>query len=455
MTVTPQHALPDEDTASIGVDQSPDGVLDGSFDDAQLGTEVLVASAAAGGGGQTTLPKRPAGSGAGRARRSISGVRLSDVMAAVGAALAALATTIMLYVQLLPFNGKLGFAVLAYVLYLGYYALLVSMDEDWAAVRDRFASAVLHSLAFVLLCALVLVVVFPFFRGYKALIHWNFFTSDLSGVGGLMALDKGGVLHGVTGTLIELSIALTITVPLGLLCAVFMHEIPGPFSRLVRTVVEAMTALPSIVAGLFIYATAILIFGMPRSGLAAGLAISLMMMPIVIRAADVVLRLVPGTLKEAALALGSTQWRAAWHILLPTARPGLATAIILGTARGVGETSPVLLTAGYTDTVNLDPSQNPMVSLPLMTYKLVQSTSEFNVSRGFGAACVLLILVSTLFVLARLLGGRGAGQLTKRQLGRRARQSARDLARYDRRYGYGVVTPPAGTEVSSLVTEGN
>ena len=137
---------------------------------------------------------------------------------------------------------------------------------------------------------------------------------------------------------------------------------PSRFSRFVRIIVEAMTALPSIIAGLFIYATLIIILGFPKSGLAAALAISVMMLPIIIRAADVVIRLVPGNLKEASYALGASQVRTVWHVVLPTARSGLTTAVILGTARGVGETSPVLLTAGVTASLNTNPLDGPMIS---------------------------------------------------------------------------------------------
>ena len=137
-----------------------------------------------------------------------------------------------------------------------------------------------------------------------------------------------------------------------------------------------MTALPSILAGLFIFATWILVLGFERSGLAAAIAISIMMLPIIIRSADVVLRLVPGNLREASAALGAPQWRTVWHVVLPTARSGLTTSVILGVARGIGETAPVLLTAGFTATMNLNPTANPMVSLPLAAFEFVGRRSR-------------------------------------------------------------------------------
>jgi phosphate transport system permease protein len=367
----------------------------------------------------------------GERRRSTSTLRATDLYAASGAAAASLSLTAILFTQLAPFNGKLGAVVIAWALFLAMYTLLVSFDEDRPAVRDRVAAVVVHSLAFVVLLALVYVVGFTLARGRQALLHSNFITNDLSNTGPLDPLTSGGILHAVVGTLEQIGLALVITVPLGLTCAVFLAEIPGRFSRFVRTVTEAMTALPSIVAGLFIYAAFILVLGGQKSGIAAALALSVMMLPIIIRAADVVLRLVPGSLKEASFALGTGQWRTVWHVTLPTARSGLATAVILGAARGIGETSPVLLTAGYTASLNSNPFSGPQVSLPLAVFELVKSPQHTLIARGFGAAATLLTLVLLLFGLARLLGGRGPGELTRRQRRRRTKSSERDLLRFD------------------------
>jgi phosphate transport system permease protein len=348
----------------------------------------------------------------------------------LGAGAASLAITWLMYDRLLPFNGAVGFVVIAYVLFIGLYALVVSFDEDGPAVRDRVAAAVVQSLGLVMLTALAFVVVYTLFEGRKALPHLNFYTQSMAAAGPLEPLDVGGILHAIVGTLWQISIALVICIPAGLVCAVFLNEVPGAFSRFVRTIVEAMTALPSVVAGLFIYATFILGLGFDRSGLAAALAISVMMLPIIIRAADVVIRLVPGTLREASYALGTSRWRTVWHVVLPTSRSGLTTAVILGTARGVGETSPVLLTAGFTAELNFDPLHDPMVSLPLATFALVQSPEPTYIARGFGTAAVLLVLVLVLFVLARIFGGRGPGKLTRHQEHSRVKASRRDAQRF-------------------------
>jgi phosphate transport system permease protein len=128
-----------------------------------------------------------------------------------------------------------------------------------------------------------------------------------------------------------------------------------------------------------------------------------MMLPIIARASDVVLRVVPGGLREASLALGASRWRTVWHVVLPTARPGLATALILGIARGIGETSPVLLTSGAASFMVVDPTKGVMNSLPLFIFTTVRSGEPIYIARAFGAAAILMALVLVAFVTARVL----------------------------------------------------
>ena len=363
------------------------------------------------------------------AKRRIARVRLSDVLQLAGALTGAVAFTALVFEFLAPFDGAVGFVLMAYAIFLLLYALVVWQDEDGPAVIDRLVAVVVASLALVLGSALVYVVSYVLIKGLQALQYSNFYSEDMSNAGPLDPLGVGGILHAMVGSLIMISIALVIVIPLGITTAVFLNEMPGRFSRFVRIIVEAMTALPSIIAGLFIYATLIIGLGLPKSGLAAALAISVMMLPIIIRAADVVVRLVPGNLKEASYALGASQVRTVWHVVLPTARSGLMTAVILGTARGVGETSPVLLTAGFTASLNTNPLDGPMISLPLAAYKFIGSSEDTFKARGFGAAAVLLALVLILFIVARVIGGRGPGQLSNGQRKRAARQSRRDYSR--------------------------
>ena len=383
---------------------------------------------------RTTLPQRMLEEDAPpETVRSLGGVRREDVFRLLGAAAAGIALTSWLFTQVAPFSGFLPFVLISYLFFVGFYAVLVAFDEGRVGVVDKLATVLFHSVAVVLLIALVGIVVFTMVRAVPAIIHLNFWTNDLSKGGPLDPLSDGGVLHAMIGTLIMISIALVISIPLGLVCAVFLAEFPGPFSRVVRTVVEAMTALPSIVCGLFIFATWVLLLGMPTSGLAAALAITIMILPIIIRSADVVFRLVPGNLKEASMGLGASHWKTVVHVMLPTSRSGLMTAIILGTARGIGETSPVLLTAGYTTFFNFNPFSGPMTSLPLATFSLVKQPSDAQIARGFGAAAVLMVLVFVLFLIARIIGGKGAGQLSDAGIRRARARSARVASRLERR----------------------
>jgi phosphate transport system permease protein len=387
----------------------------------------------------TVLPPRPDARSAPPQRRAIGRVSRQDVFVLVGAAGSAVCTAMLLFGRLTAMSGKLGFVAVFFVLFLGVYALLVSLTENGPAVVDKVMTALLTSAASLAGVALLSVVTFILWKGRTALFKSNLYLSDMSRAGPLDPLSVGGIAHAIVGTLVIISLCLLFTVPLGIACAVFLNETRGRITGFVRTVVTAMTALPSILAGLFIFATWILILGHQRSGLAASLAVSIMMLPIIIRSADVVLRLVPGNLREASQALGSSQWRTVWHVVLPTARSGLSTSVILGVARGVGETAPVLLTSGITSTMNVDPTKNPMMSLPLATFEFVRSPQPTLVARGFATAAVLMILVLLLFSLARFLGGRPAGRLSKRQARRNAARSARDLERFEaRRFGVGA-----------------
>jgi phosphate transport system permease protein len=399
----------------------------------QAGTQAPSGGPAGTGGPRTTLPTRAARPARPPQPRQLGVLRAGDLLSVFGALGAAVCTTALLWTQIGPFSGIFGFVVVTWFLFVGYYAALVSIEDNGPATRDKLAAVVVQSLGSVVVIVLAFVIIYTFARGWHALVHLNFYTQDLSTTLATDPLTKGGVLHAVIGTLIELAIALGFGVPFGLLAAVFLHEVPGPFARFVRTVVNAMTALPDIVAGLFIYATLIIVFHLDPSGLAAGCALAVTIIPIICRASDVVLGLVPGGLTEASYALGGSQWRTVRLVTLPTARSGLATAVILGAARAIGETAPVLLTAGATLSFNFNPAKNAMMSLPLLAYTLVQQAQPNEITRGFATAAVLLVLVVLLFAIARAIGGRGPGQLTAGQQRRRASRSRRDLERYARR----------------------
>ncbi|MGK2950031.1 MAG: phosphate ABC transporter permease PstA [Acidimicrobiales bacterium] len=363
--------------------------------------------------------------------RRLGGVTRSDVLDAGGAAVSALAAGYLIFGRLTPLWGPFGQVLVTFALFVAIYALLTSLHEDRPAVVSKVMTVMLGAAGVVAFSALASVIGYTLYQGRTALFRANLYFEDMSETGPLEPLSQGGIKHAIVGTLVIISLSVLFTVPLGLVCAVYMNETRSRLSRIVRTVVDAMTALPSIVAGLFIFAFWVLILGFQRSGLAASLAVSVMMLPIIIRSADVVLRLVPGNLREASAALGAPQWRTVWRVVLPTARPGLATAIILGVARGIGETAPVLLTSGVTASINYSPFENAMMSLPLATFEFARSPQPELQVRGFATAAVLMVLVLGLFALARMLGGRPVGQLSKRQSRRAAAHSARDVDRFE------------------------
>ena len=381
----------------------------------------------------TTVPRIDATPMPPHSLRTLGGVTRGGLLDGGGAALSALCVSFLLFGRLTPLWGPFGQVVATFVLFVATYAMLVSLREDRPAVVSKVMTVLLGACASIAFLALASVILYTLYQGRQALFRVNLYLEDMSETGPLEPLTQGGIRHAIVGTLIVIAVSILLTVPLGLVCAVYMNETRSRLSRIVRTVVDAMTALPSIVAGLFIFAFWVLILGFQRSGLAAALAVSVMMLPIIIRSADVVLRLVPGNLREAAAAVGAPRWRTVWHVVLPTARPGLATAIILGVARGIGETAPVLLTSGVTASLNYNVTENPMMSLPLATFEFVRSPQPELQIRGFATAAVLMVLVLGLFTLARVLGGRPVGQLTKRQARRTAAKSARDLARFDAR----------------------
>ncbi|MEU6973746.1 phosphate ABC transporter permease PstA [Kitasatospora aureofaciens] len=358
-------------------------------------------------------------------RVKLGGVTREDVFTVAGAALGSLALNWMLYERVLPFSGAFGFLVCWYLLFLGAYFTLGRLQWGPLPVRERLVSVVAWSAGLLVLALIADQIGYLAVRGYEAAQHLNFFTESMERTAALSPITSGGALNAIVGSLEQVGLATLFAVPLGIAAAIFMSEVGGRMARPVRTLVEAMTALPSIVAGLFVLGIVILTLGFDKSGFAASLALTVMMMPIVTRAAEVVIRLVPGTLREASYALGGSQWRTVWSVVLPTARPGLVTAVVLGVARGIGETSPVLLTSGFTPQFNADPFHEHQVSLPLYVWNYVKQPYPEMVARAFAAGLTLMALVLVLFVTARVLGGRRPGELTRAQRRRIDRQARR------------------------------
>jgi phosphate transport system permease protein len=355
--------------------------------------------AAEGSGGSPEGPRAPRA--AKRRPRRVRTLTLDDWLSLGGSVLASFALVEIGYLHLLNFSGTVGFAVCWYFVFLVVYGAVVAVANPRHIVVERLVAATLYLVAALVVFALATTVIYTFAEGWRAFVHLNFFTHDMAGVATTSPLNQGGVLHAIVGTVIEVGMAVVVAVPLGIGTAVYMTEVKGPGSNLIRTVVEAMTALSDILAGLFVYATLVVGFGLGKTGLAAAIAIAITMLPLVARASEVALRIVPGGLREASEALGATHWKTTWKVVLPSARAGLVTAAILAIARGIGETAVVLVTSGASSFLNFNPTREPMNSLPLYIYTAYETHQPLALTRAFGAASVLLTMVLLLFVVAR------------------------------------------------------
>jgi phosphate transport system permease protein len=220
----------------------------------------------------------------------------------------------------------------------------------------------------------------------------------------------GGLAHAIIGTLILVSIALVISVPIGILTALYLTEIKGNFSRPIRFLVQAMSGVPSIVAGLFILSAILYPITKNNSALLGSLALAILMIPTVARTSEEVLNLIPNDLREAGVALGGTQWRTVAMIVVPAAKSGLLTAVILGIARIAGETAPILLLAGGGDRFNYNPLSGPMGSLPYYVWNAFRAGTPESIARAWTGLLVLLIIVFVLFAIARFFGNRKVGK---------------------------------------------
>ncbi|MGY2128836.1 phosphate ABC transporter permease PstA [Blastococcus sp. SYSU DS0617] len=232
----------------------------------------------------------------------------------------------------------------------------------------------------------------------------EFFGSSLVGIIGA----GGGAYHAIMGTLIITLLATLISVPIGLMTAIYLVEYgSGRLKRSITFFVDVMTGIPSIVAGLFAYALFVIFFGPGvRLGIMGAIALSVLMIPVVVRSAEEVLKLVPHELREAAYALGVPKWRTITKVVIPTAIAGLGTGVTLAIARVIGETAPLLVTVGITNATNFNPFDGRMATLPVYAYyQLTQPgvPPENAIDRAWTAALVLIILVMGLNVIARLI----------------------------------------------------
>ena len=324
-----------------------------------------------------------------------------------GGLVAALAAVWLLF-SLAGITFGFGFVFCWAVLGYTFYGILVWRRAGVLLMKDRLATVAVWTGAVVALVALLAVVFYVVAKG-APVVFANFPHFLINDMTGGRSGDAYGVGAAIVGTLEQVGIAALISIPIAFLTATYMVESRSMLSRLVRNIVDAMTGTPSIIAGLFIYILWVIPHGVNgKSGFVAAVTLSIMMIPVTCRAALEVIRVVPGSLREAALAVGAPQWRVALRVVLPTARAGLITAGILGVARTAGETAEVLFTAGGGPHYNWNPVHGNQDDLPLRIFEQVFQPSAKAISVGWGAAFVLMVLVLTLFILARLLGSGGS-----------------------------------------------
>jgi phosphate transport system permease protein len=274
--------------------------------------------------------------------------------------------------------------------------------------RDQAARGVIAGLTVVALVPLVLVVYYLLQKGLSSW-SWSFFTTDPTGASFFKNVSIGGIKSALIGTVELVALASAIAIPIGVGVAIWLVEYgrASKFATVVRFFVDVLTGVPSIVFGLFIYITLVItnLVGRGLAGYKGSLAVALLMLPVVIRSSEVILLLVPNSLREAALALGAPRWKVIFRIVLPTAIPGMVTGVLLAIARAAGETAPLLFTVGGANktTLSLGAQVN---ALPLQIYNDIISPSTAVINRAWGAALALVVMILVLNLIARLASRR-------------------------------------------------
>jgi phosphate transport system permease protein len=300
------------------------------------------------------------------------------------------------------FNPYL-FGALTVIVYLIAICLVSRRLETPRQATDRLVTGLVYTAFGLALVPLVSLVYTVLKRGVPGL-SWEFFTTTMRGVIGA----GGGIAHAIVGTALVTGLAAIISIPIGLMAAIYLVEYGrGRLASWVTFLVDVMTGIPSIVAGLFAYALFVIFYGPGvRMGAAGSVALSVLMIPIVVRSSEEMLRLVPNELREASYALGISKWRTIVKVVLPTSVAGLTTGITLAIARVLGETAPLLLVAGLTTSMNTNLFNGRMTTLPVYAYYSFVTPGvppEAGYQRAWAAALVLIVIVMALNLVARLV----------------------------------------------------
>lgn len=298
-------------------------------------------------------------------------------------------------------SGWVPYVLLAAVLYVLAVTLVSTAVEGWRYAKNRLMANLVVVAVVLAVLPLVGVLAYTVAKGVIRL-DGVFFTHSMRAVA--ESDNAGGAYAAIVGTLEQVGIATLISVPFGVMVAVYLVEYSrGRFGRLVSFFVDVMTGLPSIVAGLFVLALWVSVLGLGFSGFAGSLALVILMLPTVVRSCEEMLKLVPVSLREASYALGVAKWLTVARIVLPTALPGIVTGVMLAVARVMGETAPVLLTVFGNSVINFNPFSGAQASLPLFVFNEVSQSFDAAINRAWAGALTLILIVLVLNLLARLI----------------------------------------------------
>ncbi|MFD5769788.1 phosphate ABC transporter permease PstA [Streptomyces sp. NPDC127049] len=296
-------------------------------------------------------------------------------------------------------HSKVQWGLVSALLFVLVTYAVTTKVEGSRQAKDRVATSLVW-VCFVLAVVPLLSLAWVTISKGMEVLDGYFLTHSMNGV--LDAEAGGGVYHALLGTIEQVGIATLIAAPIGLLTAVYLVEYgTGKLAKAVTFFVDVMTGIPSIVAGLFILATWNLMLGFGPSGFAGAMALAILMMPVVVRSTEEMLKLVPNELREASLALGVPKWRTILKVVLPTAIGGITTGVMLAVARITGETAPVLLLVFGTKLINPNPFEGAQSSLPLYVYEQYAVGTDAAVARAWAAALVLIAFVMILNLVAR------------------------------------------------------
>jgi phosphate transport system permease protein len=323
---------------------------------------------------------------------------IPDIFGALFTALATLAI-----VGISPLKGKLGFVIVLILMAIATTSVISWIRKDRKAALNSTSTVLVYVAAAFVIVPLASILWEIFTKGATG-VSLNIFSNDMSATASDAPLTEGGLLHAIVGTVYLVFMASIISTPIGILTALYIVEVKGRFAGIVRFFVQAMSGIPSIVAGLFIYAVWMIGLGNSYNAGAGAAALAILMIPTVARTSEEVLKLIPNDLREAGLAMGATQWRTVAMIIIPAAKSGLVTSVILGIARVAGETAPLLLTIGGADGLNLNPFSGNNSALPYYIWKNLGLGSEIAVQRAWLGVFILIVVVFIFFTLARVLG---------------------------------------------------